>query len=281
MENYTILNNGNKIPVVGIGTFTMSPEDAENSVFNALKNGYRLIDTANAYVNERAVGRAIKRSDIEKSEIFVSSKLWPTEYTNKNAVDETLERLGLDYIDMLFLHQPAGDWKAGYKQLEKAYREGKVKAIAISNFEGKYIEELLKICEIVPQCIQVECHPYFPQIELRKITESKGIKIMVWYPLGHGDKTLMEQQIFVDLAKKYNKSPAQIILKWHTQMQNIVIPGARSEEHIKQNIDLFDFELTQEEMQEIAKLDKNTRYYYGTEANLKQYAMWQPTYENK
>ena len=281
MENYTILNNGNKIPVVGIGTFTMSPEDAENSVFNALKNGYRLIDTANAYVNERAVGRAIKKSDIERSEIFVSSKLWPTEYTNKNAVDEKLERLGLDYIDMLFLHQPAGDWKAGYKQLEKAYREGKVKAIAISNFEGKYIEELLKICEIVPQCIQVECHPYFPQIELRKITESKGIKIMAWYPLGHGDKTLMEQQIFVDLAKKYNKSPAQIILKWHTQMQNIVIPGARSEEHIKQNIDLFDFELTQEEMQEIAKLDKNTRYYYGTEANLKQYVMWQPTYENK
>ena len=129
MENYAILNNGNKIPVVGIGTFTMSPEDAENSVFNALKNGYRLIDTANAYVNERAVGRAIKRSDIERSEIFVSSKLWPTEYTYKNAVDETLERLGLDYIDMLFLHQPAGDWKAGYKQLEKHIGKVKLKLL--------------------------------------------------------------------------------------------------------------------------------------------------------
>ena len=280
MENIK-LNNGVKIPAVGIGTFTMSPEDAENAVYSALKNGYRLIDTANAYVNERAVGRGIKKSGVKREEIFVSSKLWPTEYTNPNAVDETLERLGLDYIDMLFLHQPAGDWKVGYKQLEKAYKQGKIKTIAISNFEGKYIEELLNECEIVPQCIQVECHPYFPQSALRKVTEPKDIKIMAWYPLGHGDKSLMEEPIFTQLAEKYGKSTAQIILKWHTQMQNIVIPGARSEEHIKQNIDLFDFELTKDEMQEIAKLDKNTRYYNGTEENLKQYAMWQPTYETK
>jgi len=275
------LNNGIEIPAVGIGTFTMSPEDAENVVYTALKNEYRLIDTANAYVNERAVGRAIKRSGVQRKEIFVSSKLWPTEYTNPNAVDETLERLGLDYIDMLFLHQPAGDWKAGYKQLEKAYKQGKIKTIAISNFEGKYIEELLNECEIVPQCIQVECHPYFSQTELRKITEPKDIKIMAWYPLGHGDKSLMKEPIFTHLAEKYSKSTAQIILKWHTQIQNIVIPGARSEEHIKQNIDLFDFELTKDEMQEIAKLDKNTRYYNGGEAELKQYAMWQPTYEKR
>ena len=275
------LNNGVEIPTVGIGTFMLTPAEAEFSVENALKNGYRLIDTANAYVNERAVGRGIKKSGVDRKEIFVSSKLWPTEYTNPNAVDETLERLGLDYIDMLFLHQPAGDWKAGYKQLEKAYKEGKVKTIAISNFEGKYIDELLRTCEIVPQCIQVECHPYFTQTELRKVTEPKDIKIMAWYPLGHGDKSLMEQPIFTKLANKYGKSPAQIILKWHTQFGNIVIPGARKEEHIKQNIDLFDFELTEEEMQEIAKLDKNTRYYNGTEENLKQYAMWQPTYEAK
>ncbi|MBR1925925.1 MAG: aldo/keto reductase [Clostridia bacterium] len=275
------LNNGVEIPSVGIGTFTMSPEDAEDAVYNALKNGYRLIDTANAYVNERAVGRAIKRSKVQREKIFVSSKLWPTEYTNPNAVDETLERLGLDYIDMLFLHQPAGDWKAGYKQLEKAYKQGKIKSIAISNFEGKYIDELLKICEIVPQCIQVECHPYFPQTELRKVTEPKDIKIMAWYPLGHGDKSLMKEPIFIQLAEKYGKSSAQIILKWHTQMGFIVIPGARSEEHIKQNIDLFDFELTKDEMQEIAKLNKNTRYYNGGEKELLQYAMWQPTYETK
>ena len=275
------LNNGIEIPSVGIGTFLLTPEEAEFSTESALKNRYRLIDTANAYVNERAVGRGIKKSGVKRSEIFVSSKLWPTEYTNPNAVDETLERLGLEYIDLLFLHQPAGDWKSGYKQLEKAYKEGKIKSIGISNFEGKYIEQLLKICEIKPQVIQVECHPYFPQTELRKITETEDIKIMSWYPLGHGDKTLMEQPVFVRLAKKYVKSPAQIILKWHTQMGFIVIPGARKEEHIKQNIDLFDFELTQDEMQEIAKLDKNTRYYNGTEKELAQYAAWQPTYETK
>ncbi|MBQ8451932.1 MAG: aldo/keto reductase [Clostridia bacterium] len=275
------LNNGIMIPTVGIGTFTMSPEDAEMAVEKALKNGYRLIDTANAYVNERAVGRGIKKSGVERSEIFVSSKLWPTEYTNPNAVDETLERLGLEYVDMLFLHQPAGNWKEGYKQLERAYKAGKIRSIGISNFEGKYIDELLKICEIVPQCIQVECHPYFPQTELRKVTEPQGIKIMSWYPLGHGDKTLINESIFAELGKKYGKTSAQIILKWHTQMQFIVIPGARSENHIKQNIDLFDFELTKEEMAEIAKLDKNSRYYNGGERELASYAMWQPTYEKK
>ena len=148
-----VLNNGIQIPSVGIGTYMLTPEEAEFSTENALKNGYRLIDTANAYVNERAVGRAIRKSDVKREEIFVSTKLWPTEYTNPNAIDETLERLGLEYIDLLFLHQPAGNWKAGYKQLEKAYKEGKIKSIGISNFEGKYIEELLKICEIKPQVI--------------------------------------------------------------------------------------------------------------------------------
>ena len=275
------LNNGIEIPSVGIGTFTLTPEEAEFSTEHALKDGYRLIDTANAYMNERAVGRGIKKSGVDRSEIFVSTKLWPTEYNNPNAVDETLERLGLDYIELLFLHQPAGNWKAGYRNLEKAYKEGKIKSIGISNFEGKYIEELLKICEIKPQVIQVECHPYFPQTELRKITEPEDIKIMSWYPLGHGDKTLMEQPIFQTLAKKYGKSPAQIILKWHTQMGFIVIPGARSDEHIKQNIDLFNFELTQDEMNEIAKLDNNTRYYNGTEKELAQYAAWKPQYEIK
>ena len=172
------LNNGIEIPSVGIGTFMLSPEDAENSVREALRMGYRLIDTANAYVNERACGRGIKSSGVAREDIFVSTKLWPSEYENENAVDETLERLGLEYIDLLFLHQPAGNWKAGYKQLEKAYKEGKIKSIGISNFEGKYIEELLNICEIEPQVIQVECHPYFTQDELRKITEPKDIKII-------------------------------------------------------------------------------------------------------
>lgn len=155
--NYVELNNGIKIPNIGIGTFLLEPKDAENSVREALKMGYRLIDTANAYVNERAVGRGIKESGVPREEIFVSTKLWPTEYENPNAIDETLERLGLDYIDLLFLHQPGGNYKEGYKQLEKAYKEGKIKAIGLSNFEDEYIKDILNTCEIKPQVEQVEC----------------------------------------------------------------------------------------------------------------------------
>ena len=275
------LNNGIEIPSVGIGTYMISPEDAEVSVREALKMGYRLIDTANAYVNERACGRGIKSSGVAREDIFVSTKLWPSEYENENAVDETLERLGLEYIDLLFLHQPAGNWKAGYKQLEKAYKEGKIKSIGISNFEGKYIEELLNICEIEPQVIQVECHPYFTQDELRKITEPKDIKIMSWYPLGHGDKSLIEEPIFKKLGDKYGKTPAQIILKWHTQMGFIVIPGSKNVNHIKDNFDLFDFELTSEEMKQICSLNKNYRYFYPSMEQLKEFAKMPLQYEEE
>lgn len=278
---YTELNNEIKMPTVGIGVFTFTPEEAEKSVEAALKSGYHLIDTANAYVNERGTGRGIKNSGVKREDIFVSTKLWPTEYENENAIDETLERLGLDYIDLLFLHQPAGDWRTGYKLLEKAYKDGKIRAIGISNFEGKYLDELLAECEIIPQVMQVECHPYFTQKETRKITDPKGIKIMCWYPLGHGDKSLVEEPIFTKLAEKYGKSPVQIILKWHNQMGFIVIPGSRNPEHIKDNADIFDFKLTDDEMAEIAKLDKGVRYYNGTEEQLQQYAAWKPDYEKE
>ena len=278
---HTELNNGIKMPTVGIGVFTLTPEEAEKSVEAALKSGYHLVDTANAYMNERGTGRGIKNSGVKREDVFVSTKLWPTEYENPNAIDETLERLGLDYIDLLFLHQPAGNWQAGYKMLEKAYKDGKIKAIGISNFEGKYLDELLSSCEIVPQVMQVECHPYFTQKETRAITDPKGIKIMCWYPLGHGDKSLVGEPIFTELAEKYGKSPAQIILKWHNQMGFIVIPGSRNPEHIKENADIFDFELTDEEMAEIAKLDKGVRYYEGNEGLLNQYLAMKPEYEKE
>ena len=172
------LNNEITCPVIGLGTFMLSPADAENSVREALKMGYRLIDTANAYVNERAVGRGMKASGVERGEIFLSTKLLPSEYENPNAVDETLERLGVDYVDLLYIHQPAGNWMAGYRQLEKAYKEGKAKSIGISNFEGKYIEELRTKWEIVPQFIQVEAHSYFTQQELRRTLDQYGIRLM-------------------------------------------------------------------------------------------------------
>lgn len=273
------LNNDLTCPVIGIGTFTLSPADAQNSVRQALKMGYTLVDTANAYCNERAVGRGIKESGVKRENVFLSTKLWPSEYENPNAVDETLERLGTDYVDLLFIHQPAGNWLAGYRQLEKAYRDGKARSIGISNFEGKYLAELEKKWEIVPQFMQVECHPYYTQKELRQILDPYGIKLMSWYPLGHGDKSLINEPIFAELGRKYGKSSAQVILRWHTQMGFVVIPGSKTESHIKDNLNILDFRLTDEEMARIAALDKGVRYYNRTDAQLEQFASYRPSFE--
>lgn len=276
---FVTLNNGNKCPVIGIGTFMISPADAEVSVREALKMGYVCLDTAAAYVNERACGRGIKESGVPRESIFISTKLWPSEYENENAVDETLERLGVDYVDLLYLHQPAGNWLAGYRMLEKAYKEGKIKAIGISNFEGKYIEELETKWEIVPQFIQVEAHPYFAQDELCKKLDEHGIKLMSWYPLGHGDKSLIEEPLFKRLGEKYGKTPAQVILRWHTQKGFVVIPCSKNIAHIKDNLDILDFKLTNDEMEEIAALNKGVRYYIRTDDALAGFAAWQPEYE--
>ena len=276
---YVTLSNGIKCPHIGLGTFMLSPADAQKSTREALKMGYRLIDTANAYVNERAVGRGIKESGVAKKEVFLSTKLWPSEYENPNAVDETLERLGVDYVDLLYIHQPAGNWLAGYRQLEKALRDGKARSIGISNFEGKYIEELETKWETAPQFIQVEAHPYFTQKDLRVTLDKYGIKLMSWYPLGHGDKSLIQEPVFAELGKKYGKTPAQVILRWHVQMGFVVIPGSKNVDHIRDNLAIMDFELTGEEMAEIAKLDKGERYYHRTEEQLVQFAAWKPDFE--
>ena len=278
METIT-LNNNLECPVIGIGTFMLSPAEAETSVREALKMGYSLVDTANAYVNERACGRGMRQSGVRREEIFLSTKLWPSEYENPNAVDETLERLGTDYVDLLYIHQPAGNLLAGYRQLEKAYRAGKAKSIGISNFEGKYIAELETKWEIAPQFMQAEAHPYFTQSELRKTLDKYGIRLMSWYPLGHGDKALLQEPVFAELGKKYGKTPAQVILRWHTQMGFVVIPGSKNVDHIRDNLDILDFTLTDAEMARIAKLDKGERYYHRTDAQLVQFAAWRPQFE--
>ena len=278
---YIVLNNGVKCSVIGIGTFMLSPDEAENSVREALKMGYSLVDTANAYVNERAVGRGIRSSGVKREDVFLSTKLWPSEYENENAADETLERLGVEYVDLLYIHQPAGNWLAGYRQLEKAYKEGKAKAIGISNFEGEYIQTLETEWEIAPQFIQVEAHPYFTQRELRKTLDKYGIKLMSWYPLGHGDRSLAGEPVFDRLGKKYGKTPAQVILRWHTQMGFAVIPGSKNVDHIRDNLDILDFTLTDEEMHEIAKLDRGVRYYHRTDEQLIRFADWRPAFEEK
>ena len=269
---FATLNNGLSMPMAGIGTFLLTPDEAEASVLAALEDGYRLIDTANAYVNEKAVGRAMKKSGLPREEIFLETKLWPSFYENDDAVDKTLERLGTDTIDLLLIHQPAGNYVAGYRQMEKAYKEGKVKAIGLSNFNQGQIEEILGLCQVKPAVLQTEVHPYFQEQELKKFLSKEGMVIQAWYPLGHGDKALLEEPLFTQLGKKYGKTNAQIILRWHIQDGNIVIPGSKNPAHIKDNFDLFDFSLTEEEMEKIAALDKNTRYYYSTPEMLKKYA---------
>ena len=269
---YMKMNNGLDIPVNGIGTFLLKPEEAETAVLSALQNGVRLIDTANAYMNEKAVGRAIQKSGVDRKEIFLVSKLWPTVYEEENAVEETLKRLNTDYVDLLFLHQPAGNWKKGYTIIEKAYKEGKVKAIGLSNFPNEYIQEIIDTAEIIPQMVQVEAHPYYPQTDLKQYLSRYGIGLMAWYPLGHGDRSLMEELIICEMGKKYHKSNAQILLRWHVQSGNVVIPGSKNPSHIRDNFDIFNFALNEEEMQKIAALDKNTRYYNATVQDVQKYA---------
>ena len=273
---YATLNNGVKMPMAGIGTFLLSPDEAEASVLSALQCGYRLIDTANAYVNEKAVGRAIKKSGVDRKDIFLETKLWPSFYEQADAVDKTLERLGTDYIDLLLIHQPAGNYIAGYQLMEKAYKEGKVKAIGLSNFNTKQIQEILDLCEVKPAVLQTEVHPYSQEKELKAFLSDEGIVIQAWYPLGHGDKSLIQEPFFTQLGKKYGKSNAQIILRWHIQAGNIVIPGSKNSDHIKDNFDLFDFTLTGEEMAEIAAMDQQKRYYHSTPEMLKKYAEMVP-----
>ena len=273
---YVELNNGVKMPVAGIGTFMLSPDEAENSVLSALQGGYRLIDTANAYVNEKAVGRAIKKSGVAREEIFLETKLWPSFYEQEDAVEKTLERLDTEYIDLLLIHQPAGNYIAGYRLMEKAYKEGIVKAIGLSNFTIAQIQEILDICEVKPAILQTEVHPYSQEKELKEFLEKENIIIQAWYPLGHGDKALIGEKVFTELAGKYGKSNAQIILRWHIQAGNVVIPGSKNPEHIRANFDLFDFNLTDAEMDSITALNKDKRYYTSTPEKLKGYVAFVP-----
>lgn len=275
------LNNGVEIPVIGIGTFMMDPDHAEQAVYDALQAGYRMIDTANGYMNEKAVGRGMKKSGVDRKDIFLSTKLWPSVYEDPNAVDDTLKRLGTDYVDLLFIHQPSGNWQAGYRQLEKALREGKAKAIGVSNFHDEKLKKLLEIAEVKPQVMQYENHPYYTADDVRSLLQPYDVRIMAWYPLGHGDKSLRNEQVFAELGEKYGKSPAQIILRWHIQYGNIVIPGSTNPEHIKANADIFDFELTDEEMERIAGIKKNVRYYNGTPEQEESYAEMKPDFDSQ
>lgn len=259
------LNNGIEMPLVGLGTYQLSSEDAQASTTYALDNGYELIDTANFYVNERGVGRGMRASSKAREDIFLETKIWPTSYESETAIGETLERLGTDYIDLLLLHQYAGDIRTGYRHLEEAYKAGKVRAIGISNFPIEELRRLLGESEIKPSLIQVECHPYFPQTELKALLKEHNIALQAWYPLGgRGNASIMSEPVIAEIAKTHGKSPAQVILRWHVQLGHSIVPGSKTPSHIAENLDLFDFELTNEEMAQINGLDKGEPIFQRT-----------------
>lgn len=280
-QTYVTLNNGAKIPQFGLGVFLINGDDeTEKACLEAFKCGYRHIDTAHAYQNERGVGSAVKKSGLKREEVWITSKLWPNEYGEGKtavAIDKMLGRLQMDYIDLLLLHQQFGDYIGAWRDMEKAVLAGKVKAIGLSNFESERLEEVLKEATIKPAALQVECHPYYQQDNLKKRISQYDIKIESWYPIGHGDKKLLEEPVIVEIGKKYNKSSVQVILRWQIQEGNIVFPKSTNPQHIKDNINIFDFQLTADEMSKMKKLDCNKRYFtLGLEEQEKQLAAFTP-----
>lgn len=262
------LNNGRTMPILGIGTYRLSQNEAENSVYWALSDGYRLIDTAHIYGNEEGVGRGIKRAISEgivtREEIFVTTKMWTSDYDDgESAIEESLRRLDLDYIDLMILHhsQPSNDVKA-YQAMEKAVEEGKLRSIGLSNYyTAEDFDRLVNATTITPALLQNETHPYHQSKEMKEHLKQYGTVLESWYPLGGRGHTqeLFDDPTIAGIAAAHSKSSAQIILRWHLQAGNIAIPGSSNEDHIKENFDIFDFELTDEEMAQITALDKNER----------------------
>lgn len=256
---YRELYNGVKIPMLGYGVFQIPDhEEAKKSVATALKNGYRLIDTAQAYLNETAVGEAIKESGIPREEIFITTKVWVQDYSYEKtikAVELSLERLGVEYIDLMLLHQPIGDYINAWKALEKLYKEGKLRAIGMANCYPHVIADLCMTFEIKPMINQVELHPFFQQQLNLDTMKEYGVIPEAWGPFNEGKRNLFTDPILTAIGKKYNKTAAQVALRWNIQRGVIVIPKSVREERMQQNIDVFDFELSQEDMDQIKTMD--------------------------
>lgn len=256
---YRELYNGVKIPMLGYGVFQIPDhEEAKKSVATALKNGYRLIYTAQAYLNETAVGEAIKESGIPREEIFITTKVWVQDYSYEKtikAVELSLERLGVEYIDLMLLHQPIGDYINAWKALEKLYKEGKLRAIGMANCYPHVIADLCMTFEIKPMINQVELHPFFQQQLNLDTMKEYGVIPEAWGPFNEGKRNLFTDPILTAIGKKYNKTAAQVALRWNIQRGVIVIPKSVREERMQQNIDVFDFELSQEDMDQIKTMD--------------------------
>lgn len=266
---YVQLNNGQWMPRFGIGTYNVPGDSvAEDAVAYALKCGYRHIDTAHAYRVERGVGKAVKESGIPRSEIWITSKLWPSEFgegKTMEAIDKMLERLQTDYIDLLYVHQPMGDYRGAWRDMEKAVKQGKVRSLGISNFDASdsLFNDIMEFAEIKPAVMQKECHPYAQRKEWQQKTRQHNIQLECWFPLGGemSNGALFKDPTIQKIAKVHGKSPAQIIIRWHIQEGFSVIPGATRHDYIKENISVFDFYLTDEEMAQMRSLNKEKRFF--------------------
>lgn len=279
MKNAIILNNAVKMPQLGYGTIEQLGEQASENVAFALQNGYRLIDTANRYGNEAEVGRGLKASGLKRDEYFLETKLGPTLYEDDQAIDGTLLRLGVDYIDLMLLHHPVNNYLYAYGMLEKSCREGKLRAIGLSNFPVEKIQEILDRFEVKPAVIQAECHPYYPAEAVRDFCRERGIALQCWYPLGHGSRELLQESVIQDIARIHGKSPAQVVLRWHIQMGFCPVPGSRSKEHIRENGEIFDFTLSEEDMKCMADINQHTPFYQVTEESLQRLATTKCSFE--
>jgi diketogulonate reductase-like aldo/keto reductase len=263
METFT-LNDGHRMPKLGIGVNQVRSADVGPALACAFEVGYRSVDTANTYLNERAVGQAVRDSGLPREEIFLATKVWSTDsgYTRMSAaIDRTLKRLDTDYVDLLLLHQQYGDYNGAWKAMEEAVAAGKVRSIGISNFNHTRLTDLLSRATVVPAVAQVERHPYYQQREQMTFLAQFGTVVAGWFPLGRGDRELLAEPLFAELGQKYGKSPAQVILRWHVQDGTIVIPGSTDPAHIRSNFELFDFALTAQEMDRVAAMDKNKRFH--------------------
>lgn len=275
----TTLNNDVQVPQLGLGTQIQRLESdssesgrkllndtSHDAVVAALQAGYRHLDTAHGHYNERGVGQGIIDSGVPREGIWVTSKLWPSDYANAaQAIDDMLERLQLDYLDCIYLHHPAGDYMSAWRALEEAYRQGKVRALGISNFDNEMdaFNQIMEEAQIKPQIMQIECHPFAQRQDTRNLAAQYDIQVECWYPIGHADPDLLQNDALTGIAKAHGKSVVQIILRWHMQEGFCAVPGSTNPDHIQENIDIFDFELTDDEMEQIRSLDKGEggRYF--------------------
>ncbi len=256
---FTTLNNGIKMPMEGFGVFQVpDPAQCEQAVLDAISSGYRLIDTAAAYMNEEAVGSAVAKCNVPRSELFITTKLWVQDASYegaKGAIQASLDKLGLDYLDLYLIHQPIGDYVGAYRAMEEAYKEGKLKAIGVCNCYPHVLADICETVEVIPAVNQIELHPFFQQEDALALMKEYGVQPEAWGPFAEGKHGIFTNPVLTEIGEKYGKSAAQVVLRWNTQRGVVVIPKSVHKNRMEQNIDIWDFSLTEEEMQRIAVLD--------------------------